>query len=154
MRINDEKVTDWNDVVTITSQSNGKALGVTIKRGLHEQLINVTPQIVKGQNIFGEEIKSYKIGIVQSDQLFIRKQNPIRAMWSGLEKTWAVTELTVVSLIKMIQGVVSPKTLGRPNPYRTTRRCSSKARNCIVYLLDGALKRQSDDFESPADSNS
>ena len=36
------------------------------------------------------------------------------ALWSGIEQTWNITELTLISLVKMVQGVVSPDTLGGP----------------------------------------
>lgn len=112
--IDGKKVDAWNDVAELTKKSNGNELAVTVRRGNAEQVILVRPQLTKGPNIFGEEVESYKIGISPSAATVIKQENPIRAVWSGLEQTWFITELTVVSLVKMIEGVVSPKTLGGP----------------------------------------
>ncbi len=45
---------------------------------------------------------------------FIERQNPFLAIGSGIEQTWNITELTLISLVKMVQGVVSPDSLGVP----------------------------------------
>lgn len=112
--IDDEKVNAWNDVAELTTKSNGKELAVTIRRGSAEQVFHVKPQLMKSPNIFGEDVETYKIGISPSAATIIKRENPVRAVWSGLEQTWFITELTVVSLVKMIEGVISPKTLGGP----------------------------------------
>ena len=112
--IDRQKVTDWGDVVDITSGSNGRELTLTVRRGVEEKVFHVKPQLMDAQNIFGETTKSYKIGIVQSNQFVIKRENPATAFVAGVEKTWTVIELTVLSLVKMIEGVVSPKTLGGP----------------------------------------
>ncbi len=114
VQINDQKIADWGDVVENVSGSNGRELRVTVKRGAEEKAIRVIPQLTNATNIFGEKTRAYKMGIIQSDQFVIRSENPARALVSGVKKTWNVIELTVLSVVKMIEGVVSPKTLGGP----------------------------------------
>ncbi len=72
------------------------------------------PETVKAKNVFGEDVDSWKIGVGASKNIFIERQNPILATWSGIEQTWNITELTLISLVKMVQGVVSPDSLGGP----------------------------------------
>jgi len=44
----------------------------------------------------------------------IERQDPLSAFSRGLRQTWMISKLTVISIIKMFQGVVSPKSLGGP----------------------------------------
>ena len=58
--------------------------------------------------------RSYKIGIMASSETVDRRENPGQAFLSSLVYTWNMTKLTVLSIVKMIEGVLSPKTLGGP----------------------------------------
>ena len=112
--IDGRQVTTWNDIANYTTKSEGRELVFKFRRGDQEEVLRVKPQLTKVQNPFGEDIESYKIGITPTANTFIKRENPIRAAWSGLEQTWYISELTVLSLFKMIEGVISPKTLGGP----------------------------------------
>lgn len=76
--------------------------------------LTVVPRLMTTRNLFGEALESYKIGISPSPRTVVERSNPFQALWLGLKQTWVVTELTVISIAKMFQGVVSPKTLGGP----------------------------------------
>jgi regulator of sigma E protease len=55
------------------------------------------------------------VGISPSSQhTEIERMNPFMAFWTSLKQTWFISKLTVVSIIKIFEGVVSPKTLGGP----------------------------------------
>jgi len=69
---------------------------------------------MKARNLFGEEVDAYKIGISPSPRTMVERLNPFAAIGAGLSQTWVVSKLTVVSIVKMFQGVVSPKSLGGP----------------------------------------
>ncbi len=112
--INGRNVTVWNEIAPIITKSKGKELSVRVVRNGAPRDVKVVPKMAKGRNIFGEEVDSYMIGISPSPETVIQRQNPARAVWSGLEQTWTLSELTVLSVVKMIEGVVSPKTLGGP----------------------------------------
>jgi regulator of sigma E protease len=40
--------------------------------------------------------------------------NPLMAFWTSLKQTWFISKLTVLSVVKILEGVVSPRTLGGP----------------------------------------
>jgi regulator of sigma E protease len=40
--------------------------------------------------------------------------NPFMAFWTSLKQTWFISKLTVLSVVKILEGVVSPRTLGGP----------------------------------------
>ena len=112
--MNGRPVSRWSDIVTSVQGSGGKEIEIVIERGgetLHRTLL---PEIMKSRNIFGEETDSYKIGIMASSETVDRRENPGQAFLSSLVYTWNMTKLTVLSIVKMIEGVLSPKTLGGP----------------------------------------
>jgi regulator of sigma E protease len=114
IKIDGHEISDWNDISDQTTNSHGREMVFTIVRGPSNLSVRVKPQLMKGNNIFGEKVESYKIGISPSDHVISRKESPTDAVQSGLKQTWFITELTAVSLVKMVEGVVSPKTLGGP----------------------------------------
>ena len=113
--INGKEITRWEQLAEIISKSDGKELSVTIKRD--DQIVNMVlkPKLLRTKNIFGEEIESYKIGVSPSTQhTEIERMNPLMAFWTSLKQTWFISKLTVLSVIKILEGVVSPRTLGGP----------------------------------------
>ncbi len=112
--IDGKNVVRWADLAEIITKSEGRELVLKLDRQGAARDVRVKPEMIKAKNIFGEDVDSYKIGVGASKNTFIERQNPIRATWSGIEQTWAITELTLVSIVKMVQGVVSPDSLGGP----------------------------------------
>lgn len=112
--IDGRNVGRWSDLAEIITTSGGKELTLKLKRDGTLQDIRVKPESVKVKNVFGEDVDSWKIGVGASSNTFIERQNPIRAVWTGMEQTWAITELTLISIVKMVQGIVSPDSLGGP----------------------------------------
>ncbi|MGE5843896.1 MAG: RIP metalloprotease RseP [Syntrophaceae bacterium] len=112
--IDGRNVGRWSDLAEIITTSGGKELTLKLKRDGTLQDVRVKPESVKVKNVFGEDVDSWKIGVGASNNTFIERQNPIRAVWTGMEQTWAITELTLISIVKMVQGIVSPDSLGGP----------------------------------------
>jgi len=99
----------------MVADSGGKTLTVTVRRGDRTLDLTVQPREVKSHNIFGEEISTYKIGISPSKEgVVIERKNPAAAFWGSLVHTWTITKLTFLSIVKLVQGVLSPRTLGGP----------------------------------------
>ena len=112
--INGTEVTSWSDMADMIKNSEGSDLVITIDRDRTIRDMVVTPETVTGNNIFGEEIESYKIGIASSTEMVTVRLNPFGAVVEGTAQTWWFTKLTYVSIVKIIQRVISPKTLGGP----------------------------------------
>jgi regulator of sigma E protease len=64
--------------------------------------------------MFGEEIQSFRIGIESPKEFLIKKVGPFEAVGIGFIQTWQGIRLTVVSIVKLIQGKISAKTIGGP----------------------------------------
>lgn len=114
LAIDGVEVSYWSDMAAIIRDSKGKDLKITIDRGNKIHDLVVKPGVVKGENIFGEEIESYKIGISSASEMVTVRLNPFKAVIEGAAQTWWFTKLTYVSIAKIIQRVISPTTLGGP----------------------------------------
>ena len=114
LSLNDQKISYWDEIKPVITESKGRAIRVVVKRGQEEKVFTVTPKLSKAKNIFGEEETTYLIGVTPENKTVIERKNPFAAMISSLEKTWEISKLTVISVVKMIEGVVSPRTLGGP----------------------------------------
>lgn len=112
--IDGKTIDRWTDMAELINDSGGKILSLTIKRNENIQILSIQPTMFKGKNIFGEEVNSYKIGISPSLETKIERLNPVAALAAGIKQTWGVSKLTLMSVVKMFQGVISPKTLGGP----------------------------------------
>jgi regulator of sigma E protease len=112
--INGRDVSRWEQIAETVSKGKGKEMKILVKRGEKQYEMLVTPGLLKTKNLFGEDVESYKIGVSPSSQFIIEKMNPFLALWTAVKQTWIISKLTVMSVIKIIEGVVSPKTLGGP----------------------------------------
>jgi regulator of sigma E protease len=115
IRVDGEEISQWVDLPGAISKSKGSELRLTINRGEAVISMRVTPRAVTGKNIFGEEVRSYQIGITSSDEFIIKREPVYKAVGMGFSQTWFVTKLTAMSVVKIIQRVVpAKKALGGP----------------------------------------
>jgi len=112
--IDGKKINKWNDIKKFIEKSPNKGLNIEIIRGDKRISTMVSPKEEIVKNIFGEEIKSALIGIVASGNIKELKLGPLRALKEGGKKTWELTALTVLTVVKLFQGVIPLKTLGGP----------------------------------------
>ena len=107
-------VRKWDEISEIIVSSGGRPLQAIVRRDGGQSAITVVPKLMKAPDAFGETVETYKIGISPSSRTIVESQNPLSAMATGLKQTWTISKLTVVSIVKMFEGAVSPKTLGGP----------------------------------------
>jgi regulator of sigma E protease len=112
--INGKTVSKWPDIAKSIEMSDGREIVLRFYRNDQIEEVHLKPQVASTMNVFGEEIESYKIGIISSSNTIIEKQGPLKAFFSGMVQTWVMTKLTVLSIIKLIEGTLSPSTLGGP----------------------------------------
>ena len=107
-------ITSWEEMAEIISGSNGKRLLVSIIREGAVLKLDIFPELKTGKNIFGEDIKRYAMGIASAGDFYTKELNPFQALFESIRQTYKITHLTVVSIVKLIQGTLSAKTLGGP----------------------------------------
>jgi len=112
--LNGKGITYWDQIKPIIKESAGSEIEVRILRGQEEKVFLVKPKLSKAKNIFGEEESTYLLGVSPAGKVVIERKNPLMAMISSIDKTWEISKLTLISVVKMIEGVISPRTLGGP----------------------------------------
>ena len=131
--IDGKKITEWGDIKEFIEKSPHMDLHMVMIRGTKRISTIVSPKEEIVKNIFGEKIKSALIGIVWSGNIKELQLGPFRALMEGGKKTWELTELTVLTVVKLFQGVIPLKTLG--GPIMIGQLTGDIARENISYLL-------------------
>lgn len=131
--IEGRKINRWRDIRRFVVESPQKGLNMVIRRGDKRISTVVFPKEETVKNIFGEEIKSPLIGIVASGSIRKIALGPLKAIAEGAKKTWEVTALTILTIIKLFQGIVPLKTLG--GPIMIGQLTGEIARENLSYLL-------------------
>jgi regulator of sigma E protease len=109
-----QPVKSWSEIKEHIQNSAGRPVEITIQRGKEHLTVTVVPEQGVEKNLFGEEVKTALIGIVASGKYDNVKLGVWGAITQGFLKTWEVTKLTCLTIVKLFQGVVSIKTLGGP----------------------------------------
>jgi len=107
-------VKSWSEIKDMVQRSSEKPLVVTVKRGEDFFTVEVVPEVSSTTNLFGEEIKSPLIGIVSAGKFIHVDLGPLGAIKEGFNRTWEVTKLTFLTILKLFQRVIPIKTLGGP----------------------------------------
>ena len=131
--IEDKKIDEWKDIRKFIEKSSGKGITMVIMREGKRISTIVFPKEETVKNIFGEEINSPLIGIVASGNIEKLQLNPFQAIKKGGEKTWEITYLTFLTIVKLFQGVVPLKTLG--GPIMIGQLTGNLARENVSYLF-------------------
>ena len=131
--IDGQKINKWGDIKKFIEKSPHKDLHMGIIRGNKRISTIVSPKEEIVKNIFGEEIKSALIGIVASGNIKELQLGPFQALMEGGKKTWELTALTVLTVVKLFQGVIPLKTLG--GPIMIGQLTGDIARENVSYLL-------------------
>ncbi len=114
VRIDGREIGTWREMSEIITESGGEALSIAIRRGDETLTREIVPRRKKIPDIFGEERERYVIGVTAGGEFFTRSIGPLEAVGQSIVRTYEITELTIVSVVKLIQGTVSAKTLGGP----------------------------------------
>ena len=109
-----KKLFFWEEIKPIIAESKGKELKVAVERVAEKKHFLIKPRLSKSKNIFGEEVSTYLIGVSPAGNMIIERKNPWDAIIASISKTWEISKLTVISVVKMLEGVISPRTLGGP----------------------------------------
>jgi regulator of sigma E protease len=107
-------ISRWDELATIIAESDGGDLAISIRREDTTLVIKVVPERVASKNIFGEDIERNMIGITSAGDTYLKDLNILEAFSESLKQTYMITRLMLLSIVKLIQGTLSIKTLGGP----------------------------------------
>ncbi|MFO7713897.1 RIP metalloprotease RseP [Desulfosarcina sp.] len=137
--INDRPVDSWNTMKEIISQSKGEPMDVRVLRGEETLALEIVPVLYSEENILGEKVDSYRIGIStagidipEADRITL-KRGPFQAIAESIDQTYQISRLTLLSIGKLIKGTVSTKTLG--GPIMIAEMAGQQAKEGIVNLV-------------------
>lgn len=110
----------WDDILNSIKgfSENDKTLNLEIKRDSELIKLSIVPQMTTHMTIHGTEEKRFTIGITpyimysQPETVVLAETSFSGIVGRGLEKTWDVTVMTVLSFVRLIQNQISPKNIG------------------------------------------
>ena len=114
MAIDGHKIVFWEEIKPIIAESKGKEIKIIVERGAEKKSLLIKARLSKSKNIFGEDVPAYLIGISPAGNIIIERKNPWDAIIASASKTGEISKLTIISVVKMLEGVISPRTLGGP----------------------------------------
>jgi regulator of sigma E protease len=114
LEVNGTPVERWEDLANAIHESKDRPLLMLVERNGKTFQVSVTPRVTPQKNIFGDEVRVGLIGISPSGEYFSERFDPFTATYRAVIQSWRVTELTVLSVVKIIEGKISAKTIGGP----------------------------------------
>lgn len=115
LRVDDQMISSWSEVVELIQASPDTSLGILVQREDTNVLLNVRPRSLErdGRNIGFIGASPAQVSFPE-DMLRVTTY-PIYSAWiPAAQKTWDVTVFTLGSIQKMIVGAISPKNLSGP----------------------------------------
>lgn len=112
--IDGSRINQWDEMTKIIHNSPGRKLNLKVKRKGEIITFSIIPEKKNVKDIFGQEKEIGLIGIKPSGNTFLRKSSLQGAVADSIRRTWEISVLTVVSIIKLIQRVIPMETIGGP----------------------------------------
>ena len=113
--IDGEAVEWFSDLVRIVSVQPEMLLKIKVRRGDDEFVLTATP---KRHQQLGAEGKTVEIGLLgvryDPQQMHYERQNPLMAVWLGIQQTASLTEKTLSFLGQVISGRQGAEGIGGP----------------------------------------
>jgi regulator of sigma E protease len=112
--INGEPVETWEEMAERIGRSNGQPLEISVRRPEEAVVLSVTPEMIASKNLLGENIRRYVIGIGTAGETYSKELTLFEAVTESFRQTYAIVELMVVIVAKLLTGGISIDTVGGP----------------------------------------
>ena len=104
----------WEELSRQIREHGGQPLFLVVKRADQDLEIKVTPEKRESENLFGQKVLAYQIGVASSERLVNQELGPLQALDEGLSYSLRITALTIQSIYKLVTREISVDTLGGP----------------------------------------
>jgi regulator of sigma E protease len=138
--IDGQPIERWAQMQVIVSNSKGKALTFSVRRGGEILETRIEPEKIQEKNPLGIKQTVYRIGIraprmavPDQDQMTIRL-NLLQAAGEGMVHTWEMTKTTIYFFGKLLQGKIPMESIG--GPIRIAQMAREEADQGLVRLLN------------------
>ncbi len=112
--VGDTEVTNWDGIRKAVAEHMDRPMKVTVVREDRLKSFTLRAEISTTKNIFGEDLKTPLIGVVSAGKYRHVSLGPVQAVAEGINRTWEVTRLTVMTIIKLFQRILPVSTIGGP----------------------------------------
>ncbi|MCI0468803.1 MAG: RIP metalloprotease RseP, partial [Nitrospirae bacterium] len=114
IEINGRQVNQWTDMTEIIQKNANKPLTLKIQRDSGHVTIPIVPESKKMKDLFGEEKEVGMIGVKPSGNTILQKHGIISAAKNAVLKTWDISVLTVIGIVKLVERIIPAETIGGP----------------------------------------
>jgi regulator of sigma E protease len=104
----------WDEMTKIIHTQPGREMRITIDRNGAIISLNITPEKKVIKNLFGEDEEVGLIGIAPSGKTETSDQGLAGAFVTAVQRTWDISRLTLLSIVKLIQRIIPADTIGGP----------------------------------------
>lgn len=132
--INGKPMTHWGDMVEAIQNSGGRSVVMLLKRGRDLVRVTVRPQVETTTDIFGDQRRVYRVGIVASREVFVKPVGLVEGMGLAVKKAYLAAEVVAVSVYKLATRQVSFDNVG--GPILIAQAAGQAARHGLAPLLD------------------
>ncbi len=113
-KIDGKPINEFLDIASSIEKTESDTVKVTVDRAGAPIEFTVKPTTIQEKDVFGEPFTRKILGIERSDEVIKKRQSPIKAVPLSFYMTWEYSRITVVGVVKIIQGTISPKNIGGP----------------------------------------
>ena len=124
----------WEELSSQIRQHGGQPLDLAVQRDGRELDIKVTPERRESENLFGQKIMAYQIGVASSERLVSEHVGPVQALGEGMSYSLRIAALTLQSIYKLITREISVDTLG--GPIMIAQVAGKQAEMGLSYLIN------------------
>jgi regulator of sigma E protease len=132
--INGKEVIEWEEIAPIIAMSKG-ALDIRVERNGAYKTLQIIPDMGTIHNLFGEPNRQPIIGVVPVGEVKNISFPPIKAVVIGTKKTWYFIDITISSMVKLVQGIVPLKSIGGPIQIADLANQAAKQGSSNFFLL-------------------
>lgn len=114
LTVNGGPVAEWGVMAEAIAASQGAPLHMEISRSGRGQTLTITPAASIRKNIFGEEEKTWRIGIRASGRMVGTELSFGAAAAAGMRRTWEMARFTWMGFVKLAQRAAPLDQVGGP----------------------------------------
>ncbi len=114
LSVDDKPIEDWVNMAKAIDASQGNPMNVRVDRAGVVKEITVSAKSSMQKNIFGEDKKTWVMGVRASGETAHKEIGFFDSFGVGAQRTWDMLELTWTGFVKLFQRVVPMDQVGGP----------------------------------------
>jgi regulator of sigma E protease len=126
-------ISSWEEIRKAVADHMNRPMEITVLREGQERTVQLQARISSTKTIFGEDVKTPLIGIVASGEYRQVSLGPVQALAGGVNRTWEITRLTVMTIVKLFQRILPVSTIG--GPIMIGQLTGQLAQESLVHLI-------------------